>query len=644
MKTHHCKRCRAEYLVGPSMPAPKKCSSCGASLFAPPMQSAQTPRDAKAVPVWARSPTAATPATVGETDGTSGGGGNGRSERTGQPSWVLPLIGSAGVLALGAGVVWWMLSARHASIDGAMAPGEVAGSSSESTPPEGLGADAEALGDTSAPKSPSSSEAGQVTTGQPTPSQATAEATSGGTAGTASQRWRLLERGGLAAEVHAASILGAAKFDRQLVESLPVDGAVEQLSEIIQNLPARYRQSYAADLARRVSRLSAERPLFEVVLRVPEVLSASDSVSVFLKVDPRHRSLFAAGVGDECLVSAASEIPLEVGTFQPGVMRTVEEADARFVLIPLSIPWDVEGLRSLTTTATIPFTLSIRFQDGSKRDLTHEVQIHPPTDFEFGYPCDLVLASAVDERHPWVGQIISAINHDPVVVRAGQVLSGAGADSEVDVLGSTYLVWRYLTQQQVRYSNLVASTVQSQRVRPLHESIGGGDANCLDGSVMVASLLAAQGVDVALVLVPGHAFVAVECDGGDFGIETTALGLIERQDPDTPVNGLFDRVFRERGAPWSAFANDPSLNSFELAIARGTECLLRAESECQQLSRALDEARSRLPESPTDAQAQAFLKQSAEVGQSFRYVNIQLARRLGIEPVGAPKGIGTAPR
>ena len=64
----------------------------------------------------------------------------------------------------------------------------------------------------------------------------------------------------------------------------------------------------------------------------------------------------------------------------------------------------------------------------------------------------------------------------------------------------------------------------SQRVRLPRESLAEGSANCLDGTLLYASLLEAMSLRPALVLIPGHAIIAWETwtDSGEWKhLETT---------------------------------------------------------------------------------------------------------------------------
>lgn len=67
----------------------------------------------------------------------------------------------------------------------------------------------------------------------------------------------------------------------------------------------------------------------------------------------------------------------------------------------------------------------------------------------------------------------------------------------------------------------------TQRVRTPSESLADKEANCIDGTVLMASLIEACSMSAALVIVPGHAFVAWETREGSGTwryLETTMIG------------------------------------------------------------------------------------------------------------------------
>ena len=73
-------------------------------------------------------------------------------------------------------------------------------------------------------------------------------------------------------------------------------------------------------------------------------------------------------------------------------------------------------------------------------------------------------------------------------------------------------------------------TTAVQRVRLPREVLSSGAANCIDGVVLLASLLEACSLSPAIVTVPGHAFLGWETWKGSNEwkyLETTMLGTQE---------------------------------------------------------------------------------------------------------------------
>ena len=104
---------------------------------------------------------------------------------------------------------------------------------------------------------------------------------------------------------------------------------------------------------------------------------------------------------------------------------------------------------------------------------------------------------------------------------------GAGVAPQVKAL------YEALQQLGIRYVNSVLSFspddgLSSQRVRLPRKTLESKNANCLDGTVLFASLLEAITLRPAIVLIPGHAFVAWQIDPADDQswtyLETTVIG------------------------------------------------------------------------------------------------------------------------
>jgi hypothetical protein len=95
-------------------------------------------------------------------------------------------------------------------------------------------------------------------------------------------------------------------------------------------------------------------------------------------------------------------------------------------------------------------------------------------------------------------------------------------------------------------------------VRLIDESINNAQANCVDGSVLFASLLRKVGIEPYLVLIPGHCYVAFQVDkeGKEIAaLETTLIGASLEGDAKE-VDELSDVVDEDEvtEASWVTFS------------------------------------------------------------------------------------------
>lgn len=116
--------------------------------------------------------------------------------------------------------------------------------------------------------------------------------------------------------------------------------------------------------------------------------------------------------------------------------------------------------------------------------------------------------------------------------------------SKDDVLNQMWWVWQYFSMRGTTYSSITTtssnvvessdgSIIQSQYVRFFDQCYTEKQANCVDGSCLLASIYRKMDLDVALVLVPGHCFLAVrpltsdvkgQEDDNVIFLETTLMG------------------------------------------------------------------------------------------------------------------------
>ena len=135
-------------------------------------------------------------------------------------------------------------------------------------------------------------------------------------------------------------------------------------------------------------------------------------------------------------------------------------------------------------------------------------------------------------------------------------------------------IWLGLERRGLRYADDSAGISQgpviySQRVRLLSSTWDERVANCLDGSVLIASALERLGVGSFLVLVPGHAFVGFYTDDGrheaEF-LETTLLGSGSSLKASSRASG--DREVRHRASSGFEAARRAGRARYRLAAPR----------------------------------------------------------------------------
>ncbi len=189
---------------------------------------------------------------------------------------------------------------------------------------------------------------------------------------------------------------------------------------------------------------------------------------------------------------------------------------------------------------SIPVNLSFAVQADGKnlgqRLLT--ARVHPINDCPYAYqnPDDerdyvdisWMFAAYVNEDHPAI----------PTLLKEAQemkVIDGFDAYQSHDpgrVLLQVFAVWEALRQHRIKYSDIGTTTTESESLYTLHvrfieESLAESHANCVDASVMIASVLRRMGIDTFLVLEPGHMFLGIYLDNAgkqSACLETTMLG------------------------------------------------------------------------------------------------------------------------
>jgi hypothetical protein len=173
---------------------------------------------------------------------------------------------------------------------------------------------------------------------------------------------------------------------------------------------------------------------------------------------------------------------------------------------------------------------------------TKQVQFRAINDVPFaatdskGHIQDLspLFAAFVNENSPVIEQILQ----EALRWKAVESFDGYQSNSQNAVQMQVFAIWNVLQRHHVKYSSITTASgfsdkVQSQSVRFIDDSLRMNQANCVDGSVLFASVLYKIGLYPVLVKLPGHMFVGYYTDERSYGhpnpqntlfLETTLLG------------------------------------------------------------------------------------------------------------------------
>lgn len=187
-------------------------------------------------------------------------------------------------------------------------------------------------------------------------------------------------------------------------------------------------------------------------------------------------------------------------------------------------------------------------------------------------------AAYVNENHPWIDGLLKEAlttardaEGKPLIDSFTGYQSGDGET----VLKQVFAIWQVLQRRGIKYSDISTTvpskTVISQTVRSLDQTVEATQANCVDGSVLMASILTKIGLNAHLVMVPGHCFLAFDGDEeGEtlIGLETTLLGAdnlksaeelkelaVKAKDKKVDAAKLNAMVAKEAGASMKTFLN-----------------------------------------------------------------------------------------
>lgn len=251
--------------------------------------------------------------------------------------------------------------------------------------------------------------------------------------------------------------------------------------------------------------------------------------------------------------AAFSRVRIEVAE-TPFFSRSVSEfvlnkARTKYTIYP-DIIWNYEALKNNSQAEPISVAITVEMNGDDLGQKVRTFSVRSINECLLGYVTNgttfhdtsLFFAAYVNEENPMIDKLLREALNTRIVNRfLGYQSSVKGAvDKQV------YALWNVLQKRQFRYSSvsntsLSSNVVFSQRVRTFDDALESSQINCVDGSVLFASLLRAINIEPILVRTPGHMFVGYYTDNSHKDInflETTMIGDVDLDDffPDEQLD------------------------------------------------------------------------------------------------------------
>ena len=206
------------------------------------------------------------------------------------------------------------------------------------------------------------------------------------------------------------------------------------------------------------------------------------------------------------------------------------------------IIWNYEALKNNKQAEPISVAVTVELNGKEMGQRVRTFSVRSINECLLGYVTDgtkfhdtgVFFAAYVNEENPMIDQLLREALNTRIVNRFLGYQGGTAGSVDKQV----YALWNVLQKRNFRYSSvsntsLSSNVVFSQRVRTFDDALNSSQINCVDGSVLFASLLRAINIEPILVRIPGHMFVGYYTDNGhknmDF-LETTMIGDVDLDD------------------------------------------------------------------------------------------------------------------
>lgn len=237
-----------------------------------------------------------------------------------------------------------------------------------------------------------------------------------------------------------------------------------------------------------------------------------------------------------------SRIHIEIGEteyFEKSECDVVAPVMGRTYLVYPDVVWKYDALRN--NRQSKPFNVSVKLNIGivNKSYKSRTLSMRSINECLLGYydhdknyhSTSYFYAAYVNEESPMIDSVLHEALDAKIVKQFVAYQFGGTSRVKKEV----FAIWYALQRHGFKYSSLTntsisSKTVFTQRVRLIDDSFKSQQLNCVDGTVLFASVLKGVGIDPLLIRVPGHMFLGYFLDKKHKKVaflETTMLGTVD---------------------------------------------------------------------------------------------------------------------
>lgn len=184
------------------------------------------------------------------------------------------------------------------------------------------------------------------------------------------------------------------------------------------------------------------------------------------------------------------------------------------ILCNPEIPWNFEALAKQDVSTPISLVFRLYDEENNKVEKTASVYMRSVDDCLRYYndtPLLFLYTAYIQEEHPEIRKILKEATDTKIVT----YIDGYGVGNPPQSIDyQVAAIWKVLHDRGINYSSITTtaggndkSNIFSQVVRTFDKSINDRQANCVDGTVVFASILRKIGIHTVMVLVKGHCFL-----------------------------------------------------------------------------------------------------------------------------------------